>query len=366
MEEIQPLAPAGMADRLLTWYGQAGRDLPWRNTRDPYRIWLSEIMLQQTGVATVIPYYLRFLDRFPTVKALAKADIDEVINLWAGLGYYSRARNLHAAAGVIVEKYGGFFPSDLDELTALPGVGRSTAGALLSIAFDRKAPILDGNVRRVLIRLYAVTEPPRSPAVERLLWQRAEELIPADRPHDYAQAIMDLGATVCMPRRPDCPACPLAEICMARALGLADQLPSRQEKKKVPLVRQVALLLEMKGRFLVGRRPLNGMLGGLWEFPGRDVPPDMQPLAAAERLLRDLDMRADLLPAGHIRHSYSHFRIEVELFRGTAECDRVAENADRIWLPLSRLTELSLHGAHKKALRVLERSSLSLGGEGHG
>lgn len=342
-----------MADRLLTWYGRAGRVLPWRSTRDPYRIWLSEIMLQQTGVATVIPYYRRFLDRFPTAEALAGANIDEVISLWAGLGYYSRARNLHAAAGMVVDRHGGGFPADLDELMALPGVGRSTAGAILSIAFDRKAPILDGNVRRVLIRLYAIIEPPRSPAVERLLWQRAEELTPEDRPHDYAQAIMDLGATVCTPRRPDCPACPLTEICRARALGLEDQLPSRQEKKKVPLVRQVALLLEMKGRFLVGRRPLNGMLGGLWEFPSCDVGPRNTPQENAERLLQDLGMKATLVPVGRIRHAYSHFRVEVELFRGRVEIRQVAEQTENDWLTVMDLADLALHGAHKKALPYL-------------
>jgi A/G-specific adenine glycosylase len=342
-----------MVDRLLNWYGRVGRDLPWRNTRDPYRIWLSEIMLQQTGVATVIPYYRRFLDRFPTVAALAMADIDEVISLWAGLGYYSRARNLHAAAGVIVERHGGDFPRDLDELMALPGVGRSTAGAILSIAFDRKAPILDGNVRRILIRLYAINEPPRSPAAERLLWQRAEELTPEDRPHDYAQAIMDLGATVCTPRRPECPACPLGEICRARALGLVEQLPLRQGKKKIPLVRQVALLLEMKGRFLVGRRPLNGMLGGLWEFPSCDIGTGSSPQESAERLLQDLGMKANLVPVGSIRHAYSHFRVEVELFRGRIENRQVAEQTENEWLTVMDLADLALHGAHKKALPYL-------------
>ncbi len=353
MEEIQPFAPAEMADRLLAWYGRAGRDLPWRSTRDPYRIWLSEVMLQQTGVATVIPYYRRFLDRFPTVEDLAKADIDEVINLWAGLGYYSRARNLHAAAGVIVERHGGNFPGDLDELMALPGVGRSTAGAILSIAFDRKAPILDGNVRRVLIRLYAVAELPRSPAVERLLWQRAEELTPADRPHDYAQAIMDLGATVCTPRRPDCLACPLAGLCRAYRFGLAAELPLRQEKKAVPLVKQVALLLESRGRFLVGKRPLSGMLGGLREFPSCDVGPENTPQERAEWLLQDLGIKATLVPVGRIRHAYSHFRVEVELFRGRVENRQVAERPENDWLTVTELAGLALHGAHRKALPFL-------------
>ncbi len=345
-------SPDEMVDRLLRWYGQAGRDLPWRHTRDPYDVWLSEVMLQQTGVTTVIPYYRRFLQRFPTLQDLASASIDEVIHLWAGLGYYSRARHLHAAARVVVEKYHGVFPAKLEDLMTLPGIGRSTAGAISSIAFDRKAPILDGNVRRVLIRLHALSSPPRSRETEKLLWQRAEELTPVDRPHDYAQAIMDLGATVCTPRRPLCESCPLADLCRARANGVADVLPLRQEKKKIPLVRQVALLLERNGCYLVGRRPLNGMLGGLWQFPGGDVPPGKTPAQTAEKLLRGLDLQCRLQPAGNIRHAYSHFRVEVELYRGTISSDRVAESAAD-WLPLSQLSELALHGAHKKALPLL-------------
>ncbi|MEZ4601332.1 MAG: A/G-specific adenine glycosylase [Syntrophotaleaceae bacterium] len=350
MSEAGPIS-----DLLLAWYGREGRDLPWRNTRDPYRIWLSEIMLQQTTVAAVIPYYQRFLDRFPSVGELAQASIDEVIALWAGLGYYSRARNLHAAARAVVDKFSGFFPDDLERLMELPGIGRSTAGAILSIAFDRKAPILDGNVRRVLIRLDAITEPPRSPAVEKRLWQRAEELTPEDRPHDYAQAIMDLGATVCTPRSPDCTACPLAKLCRAHALDLVEQLPAKQTKKTVPLVRQAALVLEMNGRFLVRQRPLNGMLGGLWEFPSRDVPADSPPHTIAEKLLASFDLRGCLEAAGTIRHAYSHFRVEVELFRARVECERVTERHEEEWLSAAELEKLPLHGAHKKVLPVLEK-----------
>ncbi len=277
MNDKEPFAAGEVATRLLAWYGRCGRDLPWRRTRDPYRVWLSEIMLQQTGVATVIPYYQRFLQRFPDVAALAAATVDEVIELWAGLGYYSRARHLHAAARQVISELGGGFPDDLQGLTALPGIGRSTAGAILSIAFDKKAPILDGNVRRVLVRLYAIDQPPRVAAVEKILWRRAAELTPSESPHDYAQAIMDLGATVCVPRNPDCGACPLSALCRAYWLGLAAELPRRQVRKKVPLVRQVALLLERNGTYLVGKRPLQGMLAGLWEFPACEVRDRQEP-----------------------------------------------------------------------------------------
>lgn len=352
-----PFAAEEAAKRLLAWYGRCGRDLPWRQTRDPYRIWLSEVMLQQTGVKTVIPYYERFLQRFADVNALAAASVDEVIELWAGLGYYSRARNLHAAACQVVADFGGQFPADLQGLMALPGIGRSTAGAILSIAFDKKAPILDGNVRRILIRLYAIDEPPRSTEVEKRLWARAEELTSCERPHDYAQAIMDLGATVCTPRNPDCSACPLASLCQAYWLGLAGELPRRQPRKPVPLVRQVALLLERDGEFLVSKRPLQGMLAGLWEFPCREVKEGQEADAVASELLADLALSGQLVELGQVRHAYSHFRLEVAACRVAVEGDffggLVSEGQPELWLPLAELAELALHGAHKKVLALL-------------
>jgi A/G-specific adenine glycosylase len=314
-------------------------------------------MLQQTGVTTVVPYYERFLQRFADVNELAAATVDEVIELWAGLGYYSRARNLHAAACQVVAEQGGRFPADLQELMALPGIGRSTAGAILSIAFDKKAPILDGNVRRVLIRLYAVDEPPRAAAVEKLLWQRAEELTSAERPHDYAQAIMDLGATVCKPRNPDCQVCPLESLCQAKRLGLAGELPRRQPRKPVPLVCQVALLLKRDGEFLVRKRPLQGMLAGLWEFPCRELTDGQQASAAAAELLAELALSGRLCESGRVRHAYSHFRLEVAVFQvdvvGEMRADKVAEGQPSLWLPPAELAELALHGAHKKVLALL-------------
>ncbi|MDY0269168.1 A/G-specific adenine glycosylase [Trichloromonas sp.] len=339
---------------LLDWYGREGRELPWRGTRDPYRVWLSEIMLQQTGVATVIPYYQRFLERFPTVRDLAAAEVDAVIERWAGLGYYSRARNLHAAARKVVAEHGGCFPEEVADLQALPGVGRSTAGAVRAIAFDRKGVILDGNVRRVLCRLLAVESDPRALATERELWRWAEVFTPEDRPHDYAQAIMDLGATLCTPRRPACGCCPLAGLCRAKALGREEALPRSAVKKSVPTRMQAALLLERDGRVLVRQRPFSGMLGGLWEFPAVEVDETGDPTVAARRLLVDLGLAGEPVEAGRIRHVYSHFKLDLRLYRAAVAAGfAIAEAVASRWLTAAELADLPLHGAHKKVLSHL-------------
>jgi A/G-specific adenine glycosylase len=348
--EAFPFDPRAVAPRLLAWYGSHGRDLPWRHTRDPYRIWLSEIMLQQTTVAAVIPFYQRFLDIFANVAVLAASPPERVIELWAGLGYYSRARNLHRAAQVVVEQYGGSFPETVEELAALPGIGRSTAGAIVSIAFDRPAAILDGNVRRVLVRLFAHAEAPRGPAAERLLWRWAEALTSRQHPHDYAQAIMDLGATLCTPRDPDCPRCPLAGCCQARRHGLENQLPVARPRKKVPVRHQVALLVEREGRYLVRPRPAEGFLGGLWEFPVIDLGTGESPLAAAGRLADELGVRGPRMVVGSLKHAYSHFSLELGLVRiQGVPGGQVAEGAWH-WQTPGQLAKTPLHGAHRKAL----------------
>ncbi len=273
--------------------------------------------------------------------------------MWAGLGYYSRARNLHAAALKVVEDFDGRFPADLDGLMSLPGVGRSTAGAIRSIAFDRKAPILDGNVRRVLCRLFALQEPPRSSAAEKKLWRWAEALTPEGRPHDYAQAIMDLGATICTPRRPDCPDCPLEALCQARSLGLEQVLPLRGQRKAVPTQHHVALLLERDGAYLVRRRPLSGMLAGLWEFPARRLEEGQSPQQAAARMLAEMGLGAPVEVAGEVSHTYSHFRVEIAVLRVRIDdAAGVADNDGRFLGP-DELSELALHGAHKKILPLL-------------
>lgn len=347
------VAPAEVAVPLLAWYGQAGRALPWRNTRDPYRIWLAEIMLQQTTVAAVIGYYRQFLENFPTVEHLAAAPQEAVIDLWAGLGYYARARNLHAAAKIIVEELAGAFPTTVAALQQLPGVGRSTAGAIAALAFERRAPILDGNVRRILCRLFALQQPPRSTAAEKQLWLWADQLTPQQQVHDYTQAIMDLGATLCLPRRPRCQECPLQHLCQARRLGLERQLPLKPAVKKVPVRYELALLLKWRGRYLVRRRTASGFLGGLWEFPTIGLAAEESPEQKIAMLMADLAVAGSAQPLGSITHSYSHFRLDLQLFSlSISDLFTVAEGQTE-WYDFTRLKKLALHGAHKKALEKL-------------
>ena len=341
-------SPAEVSKRLLSWYSKEGRTLPWRETRDPYRIWLSEIMLQQTTVSAVIPYYERFLQRFPTIESLAAASLDDVISLWAGLGYYSRARNLHRAARQIVSEQGSF-PDTLEGLLALPGIGRSTAGAILSIAFDTPAPILDGNVRRVLVRLFAWQEDPRSSRAEKQLWQWAEVLTPDEHSHDYAQAIMDLGATVCVPRTPLCESCPLRELCQAFKQDCATLLPVARKQVKLPIRRQVALLVKCSGDYLIRQRPTEGFLGGLWEFPVVEVSPEQNHRQSAEFLLAALGLTGDVCEADAVRHAYSHFKLELTVFSVEIETKTsVAEAGEYNWYSEDAMKRLPLHGAHKK------------------
>ncbi len=262
--------------RLLDWYDRHQRDLPWRKTPagqppDPYAILVSEAMLQQTQVATVLGYYTRFLDRFPTVQSLADADLNEVLRFWQGLGYYTRARNLHRAAQIIVRDRAGVFPDTVETLLALPGVGRYTAGAIASIAFGIPAPIVDGNVARILIRLDAIKTSPRTKSTLDRLWVRAAELVPRERPGDFNSAMMELGATVCTPRSPDCPACPVADHCAARAAGIQDRLPAPKRAKVPPLEKRTVHCVEHRGQFLIERRPDTGRWAGLWQFPTREA-----------------------------------------------------------------------------------------------
>ena len=349
-----PFDPAEISRRLLAWYGREGRDLPWRQTRDPYRIWVSEIMLQQTTVAAVIPYYDRFLRRFPNIESLAAAPLDDVISLWAGLGYYSRARNLHRTAVKIVADSKGLFPNTLDELVALPGIGRSTAGAIVSIAYDQPAPILDGNVRRVLVRLFAWSDDPRSSKAEKQLWAWAEQLTPDAAAHDYAQAIMDLGATVCVPRQPLCESCPLNELCQAYVQGIAEDLPVRKKKGALPVRRQVAVVVVSGNNLLLRQRPIDGFLGGLWEFPAADCPEHLDAEDVASGLLRDLQLKAKLTGLVDVSHVYSHFKLELAVFMAQADpTPVVAEKSQRQWVPQGDIASFALHGAHKKILPAL-------------
>jgi A/G-specific adenine glycosylase len=301
---------------LLTWAQGRRPHLPWRGETDPYRIWVSEIMLQQTRASAVAPYYLRFLERFPTVQALAAAPMDEVLRIWEGLGYYARARSLHAAAQIVVTRHAGSLPSDIAGLRALPGVGDYTAGAIASLAFGIAEPALDGNGRRVLARLGAVRGDPASPTVQRRLWELARRLLPAATPGAFNVALMDLGAEVCTPRSPACGACPWSAHCLALAGGLVDQLPERTAKRPLPHYDMVGGLISRGDQVLIARRPASGLLGGLWALPGgRKL--DGETLAdALTRTVREgLGVTVAVgAPILSVNHGYTHFRITLHAF----------------------------------------------------
>lgn len=319
------------AARLIRWQRAHGRSgLPWQGSRDPYRIWLSEIMLQQTQVAAVIPYYERFLDRFPSVEALAAADEDEVLRLWSGLGYYARARNLLAASRTIAAARR--FPRTAAMIAELPGVGRSTANAIAVFAFGERAPILDGNVKRVLARAFAITGWSGRPPVERALWSRAQELLPARNVETYTQALMDLGATVCTKSRPACPRCPIRSDCAALRQERVGELPAPRPRKPLPLKRATWLVLRRAGAILLEKRPSRGLWGGLWSFPEART----QDVAAycRERLGCEIGKVRTL---EGIEHGFTHFRLRIrpllcEVKRRRA---RTPAPVGYAWLPLA-------------------------------
>jgi A/G-specific adenine glycosylase len=310
---------ATLADRVLDWFDRHGRKtLPWQRDISPYRVWVSEIMLQQTQVATVIPYYERFLEAFPTVEALAQAESDRVMHLWTGLGYYARARHLHRAAQIVCSEHGGVFPTTVDALTALPGIGRSTAGAIVSIACAGRAPILDGNVKRVLARYHAVPGWPGQSAVLKALWEHAETHTPQRRVADYTQAMMDLGATVCTRARPACSECPLSADCTALAEGRPEHYPGRKPRKALPVRAAVFVMAEdPDGRWLLEQRPPSGLWGGLWCFPWLPLDEGAEPLSLARRWREDNpdfdpgSARHALHALPTFRHTFSHYHLDI-------------------------------------------------------
>lgn len=336
---------ATLAPRLLRWFDRHGRkSLPWQHAfddgrRDAYRVWLSEVMLQQTQVATVVGYFERFVAALPTLRALAAADEDTVLALWSGLGYYRRARFLHRAAQLCVERHGGELPRDFDALAALPGIGRSTAGAILAQAHGLRFPILDGNVKRVLARYHGIHGHPGESAVEKQLWQHAEAHTPATRVADYTQAIMDLGATLCTRSRPRCEDCPLATGCIARRDGLTAQLPGRKPAKSIPARATVMLILrDRQGRVLLERRGPQGVWSGLWSLPEAADPDGAWRVALQHARIDDARALASFT------HVFSHYRLNIEplLFdRATAQ-HRIADNRQSRWCSADELAALGL------------------------
>jgi A/G-specific adenine glycosylase len=290
---------------LLTFFDASARDLPWRGSPDPYAVWISEVMSQQTRIDTVVPYFQRWMERFPDVHSLADAPVDDVLKLWEGLGYYSRARNLHSAARVVRERHGGALPSTSSELRDLPGVGDYTAGAVSSIAFGEAAPAVDGNVRRVLARLLNEADP--SPS---RLRSAAQQLVPPQRPGDFNQALMELGATVCTPRSPRCGTCPIAPHCAARRLGTQHEVPARRRRQPIPTYDIATVVLRSAERMLLLRRPPTGLLAGMWHFPGAEVPVAADAGSAARRLAGDIAGTDPGSPhaLGAVEHTFSHRR----------------------------------------------------------
>ncbi len=346
--------PRPLRRALLRWYRKRRRDLPWRRTRDPYAVWVSEIMLQQTRVETVAPYFRRFLEAFPDVRALAAAPEDRVLKLWEGLGYYRRATNLHAAAKRIVQERGGVFPETAAAWKRLPGVGDYTAAAVASIAFGTPAPAVDGNVKRVLARLLEIEAPLGAKEAEVAIRGAAKRLLAPRVPGDFNQAWMDLGSGVCVPSNPRCEACPVRRWCGARARGDPERLPVRRKAGRVPHERAVAAVIVRRGRWLIGRRPAGGLLGGLWEFPGGKVEAGETPAEALLRELREeLGVEArigDLF--GEAEHAYTHFTVTLQLF----EADLVEGDPEPRWhsslkwvFP-SQLFRYALPGATRKIL----------------
>ncbi len=327
-----------LRSRLLLWYDQGHRDLPWRREPTPWRVWVSEIMLQQTRVESVIPYFHRFLARFPDPSTLAAAPLDEVLTLWAGLGYYSRARSLHTAASQVVARHGGEIPNDPEAFRALAGVGPYTCGAVMSIAFGRPEPVVDGNVVRVLCRLDRIEGDPQTPAVNRQLWRRAAELAAGERPGDLNQALMELGATVCRPQNPTCLLCPLADACAARASGLQEALPRKAVRAERPTTRWIAGLARTpEGHIWLARRAGTGLLGGMWELPAG--------LAGAPGLTLGT-------PLAEVTHAFTHriWHIRVHAAEGTPE---ITSDYDALRaLPAEDLATVPLSGPGIKALRA--------------
>ena len=355
-------AIAQLRQQLLAWYAQQGRDLPWRRTRDPYAIWISEIMLQQTQVKTVIPYYERWLIAFPTVDTLAAADQQSVLKIWEGLGYYARARNLHKAAQQVVALYGGEFPQSLEGAIALKGIGRTTAGGILSAAFNLPTPILDGNVKRVLARLVALPAVPNKALTQ--LWNISERVLDPEHPRDFNQAIMDLGATLCTRHSPSCLLCPWQTHCAAYNQNAVTDFPMTQSRKPLPTKNiGVAVITDEQGNILIDRRKQEGLLGGLWEFPGGKIEAGETMEECVSREIKEelgieIEVGSKLIT---IDHAYTHFKVTLNVFNckhlsgepQPIECDEVK------WVTLDEISDYPFPKANTQIIEALKEQAVN-------
>ncbi len=353
-----------LAARLLEWYRQNRRALPWRGTSDPYAVWVSEVMLQQTRVETVIPYYQRWMEQFPTLQHLAQAEEQQVLKAWEGLGYYSRARSLHRAARLVVEKHQGRIPASPAELIRLPGVGRYTAAAIASMAFGQDEPALDGNLRRVTARLFNISLPARSPEGEAQILAHLRAHLPPGQAGDFNQALMDLGAMICTPRKPACERCPLAEFCLAKMLGIAEERPVLARRAATPLLTVTAAIIHREDRVLLTRRPANGLLGGLWEFPGgKQEEGETLPECLRREIREELGVEIEVgEPFGIYRHAYTHFKVQLHAFFCTLiRGEPQPHQADGlVWASRSELSRFPMGKIDRQIAADLLKSSRSL------
>ncbi len=327
--------------------------MPWRDHPDPYAVWVSEIMLQQTRVETVIPYFEKWMKLFPDIPSLANASERDVLNAWEGLGYYSRARNLHKAAKIVASNFNGQLPRDLTELRTLPGIGRYTVGAIASISFKMDEPTLDGNLRRVFSRLYDVTEFADSPVGEKILWDLAAQNLPKGKAGDYNQALMDLGATICLPKNPRCLLCPLMDMCKAREKGTQEFRPVLKAKKQVPQYIHAAAVIVERGRVLLSQRLAEGLLGGMWEFPNARV--DQDPAAELEKALKSASRiqvkRGEAL--GIVSHAYSHFKVTVHAFR--CESISIPKDKNLKWVKIAELEDYPMGKVDRQIAKIIKK-----------
>ena len=356
MRDSEPIR-GRIRENLLRWYGPNGRDLPWRRRRDPYAVWVSEIMLQQTQARTVESYFGRFLLRFPDLEALAQARLDDVLKAWEGLGYYGRARNLHRTAKLVRRHYGGRLPATAEELAALPGIGPYTAGAIASLAFGRDEPVLDGNVIRVLTRLFLIRDDVTRPRTRNRLWRLAGRLLPVGRAGQFNEALMDLGALVCTPRQPGCPRCPVRKDCRALTAGRQLDVPVRKRRKPLPH-HQIAIGIIWRGELvLIDRRKPEGLLGGLWEFPGGKCEPGESLADCVAREVREelgiqVSVGKELMT---VRHAYTHFRVTLHAF----VCRYVGGRARAIgcyglkWVRMKELERFAFPAANRRIIDAL-------------
>lgn len=350
---------AAFRDTLLAWYDEAQREMPWRQTRDPYRIWISEIMLQQTRVDQAQPYYERFVAAFPTVEALAAASLDDVLVKWEGLGYYARARNMHKAAKKVVSDFAARVPDSYDEIRSLPGIGPYTAAAVLSIAYKCPYAVLDGNVIRVLTRVFAISDEVGSARTKRNLQAVADTLLTPERPGDFNQAMMELGATICTPVSPDCLACPLRSVCKAFAVGSQSLYPVKKKKAPVPHYDiAVGLVFDGEGRLLIQQRPTDKMLGGLWEFPGGKQEPGESLDVTCQRELREelgIEVAVEQL-FQRVSHAFTHFKITLHAFRCNiiAGTPRSLEGQPLRWVAIEDLSNYAFPRANRRLIEALD------------